>query len=136
VLHFYDFSMIFYEIYKIQPKHFYYLGYQLQGGPRKELQFRNVVPGRAGRRGSPELRHSGEGFGRGMGGEGRGGYYGSVCGFRRVVEHWWAAGRWRPGGLAAVPIGSGGAPFWEGDGWCWAVWEAVWSCWTAAGPTT
>jgi hypothetical protein len=69
VLYFSDFSMIFYANYKIQPKHFYYLGYQLQGGPRKELQFHNVVPGRAGRRGSPELSHSGGGFGRG-GGEG------------------------------------------------------------------
>jgi hypothetical protein len=60
--------MILYAIYKIQLKHFYYLGYQLQGGPRKELLFRNVVPGRAGRRGSPELSHSGGGFGRGMSG--------------------------------------------------------------------
>jgi hypothetical protein len=37
VLHFYDFSTILYGIYKKQPKHFYYLSYQLQGGPRKEL---------------------------------------------------------------------------------------------------
>jgi hypothetical protein len=74
ILHFSEFSVIFYAIYKKQPKHFYYLSYQLQGGPRKELQFRNVVPGRTGRRGSPELRHSGEVFGRGMGGEGRGGH--------------------------------------------------------------
>jgi hypothetical protein len=74
VLHFYDFSVIFYVIYKKQPKHFYYLSYQLQGGPRKELQFRNVVPRRTGRRGSPELSHSGAGFGRGMSGEGRGGH--------------------------------------------------------------
>jgi hypothetical protein len=70
VLHFSDFSVIFYAIYKKQPKHFYYLSYQLQGGPRKELQFRNVVPGRADRRGSPELSHSGGALGRGMGGEG------------------------------------------------------------------
>jgi hypothetical protein len=69
-LHFSDFSVIFYEIYKKQPKHFYYLSFQLQGGPQKELQFRNVVPGRTGRHGSPELSHSGGGFGRGVGGEG------------------------------------------------------------------
>jgi hypothetical protein len=64
-LHFSDFSVIFYAIYNKQPKQFYYLSYQLQGGPRKELQFRNVVPGRTGRRGSPELGRSGGGFGRG-----------------------------------------------------------------------
>jgi hypothetical protein len=52
----------------------YYFSALLQGGPRKELQIRNVVPGQTGRRGSPELSHSGGGFGRGMGGEGRGGH--------------------------------------------------------------
>jgi hypothetical protein len=57
--------MIFYAIYKKQPKHFYYWSFQLQGVPQKELQFRNVVPGRTGRRGSAELSHSGGGFGRG-----------------------------------------------------------------------
>jgi hypothetical protein len=66
--------MIFYAIYKIQPKHFYYLGYQLQGGPRKEVSFCNVVPGWAGRCDSPELSHSGGGFGCGMSGKGRGGH--------------------------------------------------------------
>jgi hypothetical protein len=70
VLHFSDFSVIFYAIYKKQPKQFYYFIYQLQGGPRKELQIRNVVPGWTGRRDSPELSHSSGGFGRGMGGEG------------------------------------------------------------------
>jgi hypothetical protein len=70
VFHFSEFYTIFYTIYKKQPKHFYYLSYQLQGGPRKELLFCNVVPGAAGQRGSPELSHSGGGFGRGMGGEG------------------------------------------------------------------
>jgi hypothetical protein len=45
VLHFSDLSTIFYVIYKKQPKHFYYLSYQLQGGPRKDLFFCNVVPG-------------------------------------------------------------------------------------------
>jgi hypothetical protein len=70
VLHFSLFSKIFYAIYKKQPKHFYYLSYQLQGGPRKELLFCNVVLGAAGRHSSLELSHSGGGFGRGMGGEG------------------------------------------------------------------
>jgi hypothetical protein len=70
VFHFSEFYTIFYTIYKKQPKQFYYLSYQLQGGPRKELLFCNVVPGAAGQRGSPELSHSGGGFGRGMGGEG------------------------------------------------------------------
>jgi hypothetical protein len=37
--------MIFYAIYKKQPKHFYYLSYQLQGGPRKDFPFCSVVPG-------------------------------------------------------------------------------------------
>jgi hypothetical protein len=45
VLHFSDLSTILYVIDKKQPKHFYYLSYQLQGGPRKDLFFCNVVPG-------------------------------------------------------------------------------------------
>jgi hypothetical protein len=100
--------MIFYAIYKKQPKHFYYLSFQLQGGPRKELLFRNVVPGRAGRRGSPELSHSGEGFAWGMGGEGRGGHLRPVCG-RSSVSNRPAAPR-RPG--RGAPL-SAGAPAWE-----------------------
>jgi hypothetical protein len=70
VLHFSDFYTIFYAIYKKQPKHFYYLSYQLQGGPRKDLLFCNVVPWWAGRRGLPELSHFGGGIGWGMGGVG------------------------------------------------------------------
>jgi hypothetical protein len=45
VLHFSDFSTICYTIYKKQPKHFYYLSYQLQGGTRKDFPFFNVAPG-------------------------------------------------------------------------------------------
>jgi hypothetical protein len=45
VLHFSNFSTIFYTIYKKQPKHFYYWSYQLQGGPQKDLLFCNVIPG-------------------------------------------------------------------------------------------
>jgi hypothetical protein len=78
VSHFSDFPVIFYAIYKKQPRHFYYLSFQLQGGPQKELQFRNVVPGRTGRRGSPELSNSSGALGRGMGGGGRGGHEPSI----------------------------------------------------------
>jgi hypothetical protein len=56
---------------------------------------------------APELSHSGGGFGRGRGGEGRGPHHRPVCGLRRVVEHRWAAGRRRPGGLAAERLGPG-----------------------------
>jgi hypothetical protein len=70
VLHYSDFSVIFYAIYKKQPKQFYYLSYQLQGGPRKELQIRNVVPGRTGRRGEAKFRRAAAGLGQGRAGEG------------------------------------------------------------------
>jgi hypothetical protein len=73
-LHFSDFSVIFYAIYKVQQICFNYLSYLLRIRPWKDFQIRNVTPGRTGRRGSPELSHSGGGFGRGMGGEGRGGH--------------------------------------------------------------
>jgi hypothetical protein len=45
VLHFSDFSMIFYAIYKKQPNHITIGVNLLQGGPRKDLFFCNVVPG-------------------------------------------------------------------------------------------
>jgi hypothetical protein len=78
VSHFSDFFVIFYVIYKKQSRHFYYLSFQLQGGPQKELQFRNVLPRRTGRHGSPELSHSGGALGRGIGGGGRGGHQPSI----------------------------------------------------------
>jgi hypothetical protein len=69
-LHFSEFSVIFYAIYKNQENHFTIGVTQLQEGPRKELLLCNVAPGAAGRcgwgkflRGSPE-------FGRGRAGEG------------------------------------------------------------------
>jgi hypothetical protein len=46
VLHFSDFSVIFYAIYKNQQTHFTISVALLQGGPRKYLCFRNVAPGR------------------------------------------------------------------------------------------
>jgi hypothetical protein len=45
VLHFSDFSVIFYAIYKNQQTHFTILVALLQGGPRKDLGFCNVAPG-------------------------------------------------------------------------------------------
>jgi hypothetical protein len=51
VLHFSDFSVILYAIYKNQPKGFTILVNLLRQGPWKESEFRNVVPGAAGRRG-------------------------------------------------------------------------------------
>jgi hypothetical protein len=46
VLHFSDFSTIFYGIYKKQPNHFTIGVTLLQGGPRKESFFCNVAPER------------------------------------------------------------------------------------------
>jgi hypothetical protein len=46
VLHFSDFSVIFYAIYKNQKTHFTILVALLQGGPWKDLGFCNVAPGR------------------------------------------------------------------------------------------
>jgi hypothetical protein len=46
VLHFSDFSTIFYSIYKKQAIHFTIGVTLLQGGPRKDLWFRNVARGR------------------------------------------------------------------------------------------
>jgi hypothetical protein len=45
VLHFYDFSVNFYAIYKNQQTHFTILFALLQGGPRKERFLCNEVPG-------------------------------------------------------------------------------------------
>jgi hypothetical protein len=51
VLHFFDFSVIFYAIYKKQEITLTIGVHLLQGGPRKETGFCNVAPGAAGRRG-------------------------------------------------------------------------------------
>jgi hypothetical protein len=69
VLHFSDFSMIFYAIYKNQKITFTIGVHLFQGGPWKDLCVCNVAPGGAAgacwaqfRRGSPEI-------GRGTAGE-------------------------------------------------------------------
>jgi hypothetical protein len=56
VLHFSDFSMMFYAIYKKQPNGFTIGVILLQGGPRIDLGFCNVVLGVAGRRGGVKFR--------------------------------------------------------------------------------
>jgi hypothetical protein len=65
VLHFPDFSVIFYAIYKNQQTHFTILVALLQGGPRKDLGFCNVAPGTAGRRGWAKSGELTAGIGRG-----------------------------------------------------------------------
>jgi hypothetical protein len=67
--HFSDFSMIFYAIYKKRPNHFTIGVNLLQGGPRKESVFCNVVPrGAAG--GAPvKFRPVGRRSSPGEGGE-------------------------------------------------------------------
>jgi hypothetical protein len=70
ILHFSDFSVIFYAIYKNQQTHFTILVALLQGGPRKERFLCNVVPGSGGRRGVAKFRRGSPGFGRGRAVEG------------------------------------------------------------------
>jgi hypothetical protein len=70
VLHFSDFPVIFYAIYKNQQTHFTILVALLQGGPRKDLCFCNVVLGAAGRRGEAKFRRAAAGLGLGRAGEG------------------------------------------------------------------
>jgi hypothetical protein len=65
VLHFSDFPVIFYAIYKNQQTHFTILVALLQGGPRKDLGFCNVAPGAASRRGLAKFRRAAAGLGRG-----------------------------------------------------------------------
>jgi hypothetical protein len=63
--HFSDFSVIFYIIYKNQQTHFTILVALLQGGPRKDLGFCNVAPGRPGRGGLAKFRRAAAGLGQG-----------------------------------------------------------------------
>jgi hypothetical protein len=91
VLHFSDFSVIFYTIYKNQQTHITIIVALLQGGPWKEKFLCNVAPGGGGRRGLGKFRrcltgvrpgrvgersighwHSVSGVGRGRGGSGGG----------------------------------------------------------------
>jgi hypothetical protein len=63
VLHFSEFSVIFYAIYKNQQTHFTILVALVQGGPQKDLCFCNVVLGAAGRRGEAKFRRATAGLG-------------------------------------------------------------------------
>jgi hypothetical protein len=65
VLHFYEFSTSFYAIYKKQLNHFTIGVNLLQGGPRKDSGFCNVVLGAAGQYGGVKFRRGSPGFGRG-----------------------------------------------------------------------
>jgi hypothetical protein len=56
ILHFSDFSVIFYVIYKNQEITFTIGVHLLQQGPWKDFGFRNVVPGCGGRRGLGKFR--------------------------------------------------------------------------------
>jgi hypothetical protein len=56
VLHFSNFSLIFYEIYKNHEITFTIGVHLLQQGPWKEVLFSNVVLGAAGRRGEAKFR--------------------------------------------------------------------------------
>jgi hypothetical protein len=69
-LHFSDFSVIFYAIYKNQEITFTIGVHLLQQGPWKDFGFCNVVPGRGGRRGVAKFRRGSPGFGRGRAVEG------------------------------------------------------------------
>jgi hypothetical protein len=63
VLHFCDFSVMFYAIYKNQQTHFTILVALLHGGPRKDLGFCNVAPGRPGSGGPAKFRRAAAGLG-------------------------------------------------------------------------
>jgi hypothetical protein len=80
----------------------------LQQGPWEDFCFRNVVPGRGGRRGVAKFRRCAAGFRPGRVGEGSRGPKGLVCGRRWVEKPPVRAGRRRPGGLAAVRLGPAG----------------------------
>jgi hypothetical protein len=92
VLHFYDFSTIFYAIYKNQQTHFTILVALLQGGPRKEKFPCNVAPGGGGRRGLGKFRRCAAGFRPGRAREGPTGHWHSVS--------WVGRGRGGSGGGA------------------------------------
>jgi hypothetical protein len=102
VLHFYDFSMIFYAIYKKQQNHFTIGVTLLQGGPRKEVWLCNVAPGAPASGGSAKFRPT---AGRGRPGTGGGGALGPrgpipVLGWGR--EESGEGRRRRPGTVAAA----------------------------------
>jgi hypothetical protein len=65
VLHIYDFSMIFYAIYKNQENYNTIGDTLLQKNPRKDTFLCNVAPGVAGRRGEAKFRRAAAGLGQG-----------------------------------------------------------------------
>jgi hypothetical protein len=69
-LHFSGFFVIFYAIYKNQQLTFTISVALLQGGPRKDLGFCNVAPGRPGSGGPAKFRRAAAGLGRGRAGKG------------------------------------------------------------------
>jgi hypothetical protein len=82
----------------------------LQGGPREESAFRNVVPGASGRRGEAKFRRGSPGFGRGRVGRRSRAYWGSVWALGRGGGGAGEQVRRRPGTAAvadAVPASGG-----------------------------
>jgi hypothetical protein len=69
VLHFADFSTIFYAIYKNQGNHFTIGVTLLQGSPRKESWFCNVVPRGAAGAAPVQFQSGGRRSSMGEGGE-------------------------------------------------------------------
>jgi hypothetical protein len=65
VLHFSDFSVIFYAIYKNQEITFTIGVHLLQQGPWKEMFLCNVAPGRPGSGGPAKFRRAAAGLGQG-----------------------------------------------------------------------
>jgi hypothetical protein len=72
VLHFSDFSVIFYAIYKKQEINLTIGVHLLQRGPSKDFCVCNVAPRRGGRRGWAKSGELAAGLGRGRMGEGLG----------------------------------------------------------------
>jgi hypothetical protein len=102
VLHIYDFSVIFYAIYKKQESHFYYLSYPFAGRPSERNFVLQCGPGRPGSGGPAKFRPT-AGWGRpGTGGGGslgpRGPIPGLSCGGERAGE----GRRRRPGTVTAA----------------------------------
>jgi hypothetical protein len=97
VLHFSDFSVIFYAIYKKQEINLTIEVHLLQQGPWKDFGFRNVVPGGAAGAAPVQFRRarrrtwSEKGWGRSYG------LLGSGLGFWTGVERLRRAARRRPG---------------------------------------
>jgi hypothetical protein len=97
---FFDFSVIFYAIYKNQEITFTIGVHLLQQGPWKDFGFRNVVPGHGGRRGLGKFRRCPAGFRPGRAREGPTGHWHSVS--------WVGRGRGGSGGGAVALAAAAG----------------------------